>query len=270
MSLRSVERRPIGSDYVSAVGLGTWDIRDYSRAFDAFVKAASLGINLVDTAEIYDGGRAEEFVGRVISAVGRDELFVTTKIWPDKLVDRDAVLRAARASLRRLGIGYADLILIHWPNEALSTEAQVRNFEAVYEEGLARYIGVSNFDLARLEEAVHATRRADIVVDQVHYSARNRRLVEEQGLLEFCSRNRITIQAYRPLEKGSLASNELLARVGAKYGRTAAQAAINYVIRHERVVALVKTEKVERIEELVGAMGWRLSEEDVEYIRRNL
>ena len=248
---------------VSAIGLGTWAIRDYRRAEQAFLYALELGIDNIDTAEMYDSGRAEEFVGKVVKAFGRDRVFITTKIWPDKLVSKDLVLRAARASLQRLGVRYADLILIHWPNRSMSVAEQVGNFEVVYTEGLTRYIGVSNFNLRDLAEAVEATKSAEIVVDQVRYSIYHRDLVERE-LIDFCNRNKITIQAYTPIEKGAVANDPLLKRIGEKHGKTPVQVALNYVIRHERVVALVKSENVEHIKELVGAMGWRLPPEDLE------
>ncbi len=258
----TVEKRLIGSDRVSAIGLGTWAIRDYAQAERAFLYALELGIDNIDTAEVYDGGRAEEFVGRVVRAFGRERVFITTKIWPDKLVDKDTVLKAARASLRRLGVSYVDLMLIHWPNRSMSIRDQVRNFEVVYTEGLTRYIGVSNFNLRDLQEAVEATSSAEIVADQVRYSVHHRDLVEGE-LLDFCARRGITIQAYTPIEKGAVAADPLLRRIGEKHGKTAIQVALNYVIRHERVVAIVKSENVDHIREIVGAMGWRLPPEDV-------
>lgn len=263
MESTTIEKRLIGSDEVSAIGLGTWAIRDYRRAEEAFLYALQRGIDNIDTAEVYDGGRAEEFVGRVVKAFGRDNVFITTKIWPDKLVDRSLVLKAARASLSRLGVRYADLILIHWPNRSMGIREQVRNFEAVYSEGLARYIGVSNFNLRDLAEAVESTSEAEIAVNQVRYSVYHKELVERE-LMDFCTRNKITIQAYTPIERGSVARDPLLKRIGEKYGKTAVQVALNYVIRHERVVALVKSESVEHIDELLGSMGWRMAPEDVQ------
>lgn len=267
MKSAAIEKRPIGSDEVSAIGLGTWAIRDYRRAEEAFLYALQRGIDNIDTAEMYDGGRAEEFVGRVVKALGRDSVFITTKIWPDKLVDRSLVLKAARASLGRLGVRYADLILIHWPNRSMSIRDQVRNFEAVYSEGLARYIGVSNFNLRDLTEAVESTSKAEIVANQVRYSVYHKELVERE-LIDFCTRNKITIQAYTPIEKGGVARDPLLKRIGEKYGKTAVQVALNYVIRHERVMALVKSESVEHIDELLGSMGWRMDPEDVQALAR--
>lgn len=250
---------------VSAIGLGTWAIRDYKRARVAFLYALEQGIDNIDTAEMYDSGRAEEFVGSIVKEFGRDNVFITTKIWPDKLVDRSLILKAAKASLVRLGVRFADLILIHWPNRSMSIRDQVRNFEVLYSEGLARYIGVSNFNLRDLEEAVESTSRAEIVVNQVRYSVYYKELVERE-LIEFCTRNRITVQAYTPIERGRVAQDPLLKRIGEKYGKTPIQVALNYVIRHERVMAIVKSENVEHIRELLGSMGWRLAPEDVQAI----
>lgn len=263
----TIEKKPIGSDKVSAIGLGTWAIRDYKRAEDAFLYALQQGIDNIDTAEMYDSGRAEEFVGMVVKTFGRDNVFITTKIWPDKLVDKGLVLKATKASLSRLGVKYADLILIHWPNRSMSIRDQVRNFEVVHSEGLARYIGVSNFNLKDLTEAIESTSKAEIAVNQVRYSVYYRELVEKE-LIDFCNKNRITIQAYTPIEKGSVARDHLLNGIAEKYGKTAIQVALNYVIRHERVIAIVKSENAEHIKELLGSMGWRIAPEDVQALTK--
>jgi diketogulonate reductase-like aldo/keto reductase len=261
-------KREIGrtGEYVSAIGLGTWSIRNYERALDIFVEAVNSGIDNVDTAEMYDSGRAEEFVGKLINAVGKDKVFVTTKMLPNHLLSRDQVIRAAKASLKRLGLRTVDLFLIHWPNSSLPINVQVRNFEAVVEEGLARYIGVSNFNVKDLEEAIVSTKKAEIVVDQVHYSVYNRYPVES-GLGDFCVKTGITIQAYTPIERGKVAKDYLLKKISEKYGKTPIQVALNYVISHPRVIAIVKTENRAHLLEILGSIGWRLTLEDIEYIR---
>jgi len=264
------DRKEIGKtgEKVSAIGLGTWAIRDYSRAEEVLVYAVEHGLDLIDTAEMYGYGRAEELVGRVIRRVGKDKVFVTTKMLPEHLTSRDTVLKAARASLRRLGVDSVDLFLIHWPNYSMSISEQVRNFEAVYLEGLARYIGVSNFDRNELEEAIHAARKAEIVVDQVHYSILNRNV--EVRLLPFVIDVGITIQAYTPLEKGAVAHNKYVREVATKIGKTPIQVALNYLISRPRVVAIPKTENMNHLMEIIGALGWRLSSEDLEYLEKNL
>ncbi len=260
--------KPIGSsgECVSAIGLGTWAIRDYGRAFNVYLYALEHGVNHVDTAEMYDRGRAEEFVGRLARAVGRENIFITTKILPHHLHSRDDVLKAVKASLHRLSVSYIDLYLIHWPNEHLSIEEQVRNFEVAYLEDYTRYIGVSNFNVLELDCAIHATRRAEIVVDQVYYSVFNRSV--EDKLLPYAIKNNITIQAYTPLERGAVAHHSVLEDIGRKYGKTPVQVALNYLISHYRVVAIPKTENINHLKEIIGSMGWRLSIDDIMYIKR--
>jgi diketogulonate reductase-like aldo/keto reductase len=262
-----IEWRYIGGDKVSAVGLGTWAIRDYDTAFKAYLYALNNGINNIDTAEMYDNGGAEVFVGRLVKAVGRDNIFITTKMLPERLTNKDHVLKAARAALKRIGVSHVDLYLIHWPNPSLSIGEQVRNFEIVAKEGLTRYIGVSNFNLRELEEAQHAVTREKIVVDQVHYSLLHKREVEEE-LLPYCKANNIVIQAYTPLERGAVVRHPIVQRVAEKYGKTPVQVALNYLISQDNVVPIPKAERVEHVKEIIGSMGWRMSDEDLNELRR--
>ncbi|ADI32351.1 aldo/keto reductase [Staphylothermus hellenicus] len=257
------DRKPIGKtgETITAIGLGTWAIRDYSRAYKTFVYAIENGIDNIDTAEMYDSGRAEEFVGRVVREVGKDKVFVTTKMLPQHLVSTDEVLKAAKASLKRLGLSEVDLFLIHWPNRNLSIEEQVRNFEIVYEEGLARYIGVSNFNVYELEKAIHATRKAEIVVDQVHYSVLTKDI--EKDLLPYAIKNGITIQAYTPLERSRVSHHPTIIEIAKKINKTPVQVALNYLISRPNVVAIPKTENIEHVKEIIGAMGWRLGEKEI-------
>jgi diketogulonate reductase-like aldo/keto reductase len=257
------DRKEIGrtGEKVSAIGLGTWAIRDYERAYKVFMYALEHGIDNIDTAEMYGSGRAEEFVGRVVRDYGREQVFITTKMMPHHLVSREEVLRAGRRSLERLGVSYVDLFLIHWPNNTLSIEEQVRNFEVLVEEGVTRYIGVSNFTRYELERALEATRKTEIVVDQVHYSVLHRE--PEASLLPYAIEKHITIQAYTPLEKGSVADHPVLARIGMKYGKTPVQVALNYLIAHPRVIAIPKTEDLDHLKEILGSMDWRLNPEDL-------
>lgn len=264
----SSDWRIIGSDKVKAIGLGTYGIKNYDKAFEAVVYAVDHGINLIDTAEMYDGGRAEEFVGRVIREVGRDSVFITTKLMPRWLPDKELVIQAAEKSLRRLGISFADLMLIHWPHDILPISVQVKNFEILAEKGLTRYIGVSNFDIRQLREAMDATSKHPIVVNQVHYSVANRHYVEKE-LLPFCIAQRIVLQAYTPLERGSVADNPVLKKIASKLGKTPVQVALNYLISHANVVAIPKTESLEHAKEILGSMGWRLDPSDLDHIKKH-
>ncbi|HID41374.1 MAG TPA: aldo/keto reductase [Pyrodictium sp.] len=263
------DRKPVGGDTVSAIGLGTWAIRNPRQALEVLVEAVETGlIDNIDTAEMYGDGAAEELVGELLRRVGRDRVFVTTKVLPWRLRSPEELERALRASLRRLGVSTVDLVLIHWPLDDMPVAEQVRRLERVaIGGGYARYIGVSNFDHRQLEEALEATASAEIVVDQVHYSVLHRRQVEEK-LLPLALRNGVTIQAYTPLERGLVARHPVVRRVAERLGYTPVQVALNYLISRPRVVAIPKTEQRSHLREILSALGWRMPVEALEELER--
>jgi len=263
-----LDKKPIGKtgEYVSAIGLGTWNIRDYNRAKEAFIYSLSNGIDNIDTAEMYDNGLAEKFVGEIIKSVGKERVFITTKMLPYHLESRESVIKAAKASLSRLGLKTVYLYLIHWPHHRYSIEHQIRVFESLVTEGYARYIGVSNFTKSQLEEAIQALRVAEIVVNQVHYSVLHKRVVESD-LLPFCLDNNITIQAYTPLERGEIIKRPEIIQMSKRINKTPVQIALNYLISKPNVIAIPKTENVEHAKEIISAMGWRLPREIIDELR---
>ena len=265
------DRKPIGrtGETVSAIGIGTWAIRVPERMIEALVYAFTHGIDNVDTAEMYGRGEAERIVGEAIRRVGRDNVFITTKLYPHRFRDPNNAVKAARASLQRLGVSQADLILIHWPDDVAPIEVQIRSLEAIASKGLTRYIGVSNFPAPLLEEALHAAKRHEIVVDQVHYSIMHRSDVEH-SLLPLALERGVTIQAYTPIERGLVAEVDIVRKLAEKYGKTPVQVALNFLISRPRTIPIPKSERIERVKEFIGAMGWRLSEEDIELIEREV
>ncbi len=259
--------KPLGrtGEKVPAIGLGTWAIRDYARAEEVLVEAVESGLWLIDTAEMYGSGRAEELVGRVARRVGRSRVFIVTKMLPDRLVSDESVEMAAKASLRRLGVDHVDLYLIHWPNPSIPIAEQVRRFERiVYGRGFARYIGVSNFNRMELEEALTATASAEIVADQVKYSVLDKHV--EKDLLPYAIEAGVTIQAYTPIERGAVVYSEPLRRIAERYSKTPIQVALNYLISRPMVTAIVKTEDPNHLREILGSLGWRLKPEDIELL----
>ncbi|NJE75704.1 aldo/keto reductase [Thermococcus sp. ES12] len=263
----------VGGDKVTAIGLGTWGIGgyespDYSRddeSVEVLRHGLELGINLIDTAEFYGAGHSEELVGRAIRGFDREELFIVSKVWPSHFGHSQAK-RAAKASAKRLGT-YIDLYLLHWPGDSWrKIEETLQALEELVDKGLIRYIGVSNFDLELLRRSQEAMRRYEIVANEVKYSLKDR-WPETSGLLDYMKREKIALIAYTPLEKGSLARNPCLAEIGRKYGKTASQVALNYLIWEENVIAIPKAGRKEHVEENAGAMGWRLSKEDREKAR---
>jgi len=263
----------IGDDKVTSIGLGTWGIGgyespDYSRdeeSVEVLKHGLELGINLIDTAEFYGAGHSEELVGKAIEGFEREELFIISKVWPSHFSYSEAK-KAARGSIKRLGT-HIDLYLLHWPGDSWrKIEETLHALEELVDEGLIRYIGVSNFDLELLKRSQEAMRKYEIVANEVKYSVRDR-WPETSGLLDYVKREKIALIAYTPLEKGSLARNSCLEEIGKKYGKTSAQVALNYLIWEENVIAIPKAGRKEHVEENAGAMGWRLSKEDREKAR---
>ena len=263
----------IGDDKVTSIGMGTWGIGgkespDYSRdkeSVEVLRHGLEIGINLIDTAEFYGAGHSEELVGKAIEGFEREEIFIISKVWPTHFGYSEAK-KAARRSAKRLGT-YIDLYLLHWPGDSWERiEETLHALEELVDEGLIRYIGVSNFDLDLLKRSQEAMRKYEIVSNEVRYSLKDR-WPETSGLLDYMEREKMALIAYTPLEKGTLARNSCLAEIGKVYGKTAAQVALNYLIWEENVVAIPKAGSKAHLEENFGAMGWRLSKEDREKAR---
>lgn len=256
---------------VPAIGFGTWGIGgrmtpDYSHdkeAVEAIRYAIKLGMWLIDTAEIYGAGHSEELVGEAIKDFERDQVFIVTKVWETNL-RYDDVIKAAKRSLSRLKSKYIDLYLVHWPSTRVPISETMKAMEKLVDDGLIRFIGVSNFDVDLMEEARAALSKTDIVVNQVKYNLYDRSV--ENDVLPYCQKERITLMAYTPLAKGSLAREPLLIEIGKKYGKTAAQVALNWLISKDMVIAIPKALDKKHIEENAGAMGWRLSVDDLKML----
>ena len=255
---------------VSSLGMGTWGMGFDSSADQASIAALRRGIELgmavIDTAEMYAGGRAEELVGKAIKGFDRDELFIVTKVWPSH-ARYDDVLKAAAASSRRLGT-YIDLYLLHWPSSEVPICETMRAMEKLVEMGLTRHIGLSNFGVKGVEEARACLKSNDIAAVQNRFSPLYKK--DYYDVIPYAQREGMMYMAYTPIEKGVLAGNDLLRKIGEKYGKTPIQVALNWLICIEPVVPIPKASRIEHVEENVGAMGWRLSREDFEEILNKL
>ena len=256
---------------VPTVGIGTWEIggglspdrsRD-SESIQAIKKGIELGMTLIDTAEKYADGHAEELVGEAIRSFSRDNLFIVSKVWPDHL-QYDEVLKAAERSLRRLGIDRLDLYLVHHPNPDIPLKETMSAMEELVRRGMAKLIGVSNFNVDQMVEASSCLENNEIVVNQLPYSLLDRDI--EKETLPYCVKNNVTVMAYWPLSRGKLAKDEFLSETGGKYSKTSAQVAINWLIAHENVIAIPKAINPKHLEQNAEAADWRLSEEDIELI----
>ena len=258
---------------IPAFGIGTWgmggsfqrsDMED-GREIQAIAAAIDLGVTCLDTAELYGAGHAEELLGKAIEGRDRSKLFIISKVLPAGK-KYDDFLAACRMSLKRVGTDYFDLYLIHHVPDDMKEAMRAMNTLAA--QGLIRNIGVSNFGVELLEEA-RALAEHPIVYDQVHYNLEFRE-PERAGLLAYCQKNDIFLAAWRPVQKGALASNTpaIVRELCEKYGKTPVQIALNWLISQKNVVTLAKSSHVEHLKENLGAVGWQMEEKDIERLRR--
>uniref|UniRef100_A0A7J3QG72 Aldo/keto reductase n=1 Tax=Ignisphaera aggregans TaxID=334771 RepID=A0A7J3QG72_9CREN len=258
--------KPLGksNECISAIGIGTRNIHNYRNAEEALSIAIEAGINLFETAGFYGDGLSEELIGRTISKFGRENIFIVTKLLPQYLANEESAIKAVQASLKRLRTSYVDLLLVYGTHEVISIAYQIRLLEMLIEKGYTRYIGVGNFKIKELKEAMENTRKYDIVANQVAYSVVNKRI--EKDLIPFAIKNNILILACSPLEKGSIIRHPLLIKIASNYNKTPIQIALNFIISRPYVVAITKTEQKNHVREIKNAMGWRLQVSDIELL----
>lgn len=217
---------------VPAVGLGTWQLTGRTCR-EAVRQALELGYRHIDTAQMY-GNETE--IGRALadSGIDRGEIFLTTKLAPGNL-SAPLVRSTAEESLKRLGLDYVDLLLIHWPSGEAPLEETLKAMAALRRQGKTRFIGVSNFTVALLKETVDAL-GADILCNQVEYHP----FLSQRAVMAALERHGIMLTAYAPLARGQVQRHPELAEIGAKYGKSATQVALRWLIDQERVAVIPK------------------------------
>jgi myo-inositol catabolism protein IolS len=192
LTLTRMEYRQLGrtGEKVSTIGMGTWRIGVYStpeeraKQVSALKKGIELGINLIDTAEMYAHGKSEEVVGEAVRDF-RNDVLIATKVSPSNL-HRDALLSSCEASLKRLGTAYIDLYQVHWPNPDVPIRETMGAIEELVRAGKVRYIGVSNFSVNETTAAREALAKEELASNQVEYSLMSRGV--EADLLPYCGR----------------------------------------------------------------------------------
>ena len=223
------------------------------------------GLTHIDTAEMYGDGGAEETVAAAIRDRRRADLFIVSKVLPENASYR-GTRRAAELSLRRLGTDYLDLYVLHWRARQPLGET-MRAMEDLVVAGTIRFLGVSNFDVADLEDAMAALRRERLACNQVLYNLRQRGI--ERDLIPFCRRHGIAVVGYTPyggFPSSDSGAIQVLAGIGRTHGCSARQVALAFLTRAEGVFAIPKASTVEHVRENAGAGDLRLEESECEAI----
>jgi diketogulonate reductase-like aldo/keto reductase len=262
---------------IPAIGLGTWGIggtieADYSNdsaSIDSVKHAIELGYTHIDTAELYGAGHTEELVGSAIKGFNRQDLIITSKVFKTNLRYSD-VISACKKSLNRLQTDYIDIYLIHAPNPDIPLKETVEALDSLTESGLVKYIGVSNFSVDQVQEAQNYSKNR-IMANQIPYNLATRNKCNVSGCVDmesevipYCQHNDIFIMAYRPIERGALLKPGItLNKLAEKYQKTEAQIVLNWLISKQNIVTIPKSTDTEHLKENLGAVGWRLSGEDM-------
>lgn len=236
-----------------------------SEEDDALRLGISLGLTLLDTAELYGNGRAEQMIGRVIAGQ-RDTVFLVSKVWPSHAT-ATGTRQACAASLARLGTDYLDLYLLHWPNGVSDLGAVVRTFESLRAEGRIRRWGVSNFDVAEMEKLYRVPGGTACATNQVRYNLTDRRI--ERALLPWCEQHRVPIMAYSPLGRGgALLRHPALAQVADRHQGSPAAVALAWTIRSGHVIAIPESGSPAHVRQNASALSLRLTDQDVDDLDR--
>ena len=256
-----------GGERVPALGQGTWHMGENRRRADEEAAAVRLGIELgmtlIDTAEMYGNGGAEEMVARAAEGV-RDDLFIVSKVYPHN-ASRAGVIAACERSLERLRTDRIDLYLLHWRGSIPLTET-IAGFERLLREGKIRHYGVSNFDRADMAEWATLKGGETVAADQVLYNLSRRG--PEWDLLPWCRERGIAIMAYTPLGQGSLLHDRTLAEIAHRRNATPAQVALAWLLRQEGMIVIPKAAHLDHVRDNCGALNVLLTEEDLAALDR--
>jgi 2,5-diketo-D-gluconate reductase B len=242
---------------IPALGLGTWDLRGAVCA-ETVEQALRLGYRHIDTAEMY-GNEKEVGEGLHASGVTRDDVFITTKVWPDNLAPAD-LERATKNSLARLRLESVDLLLIHWPNPRISLAGTISALCRMREAGFARNIGISNFTVPLIEEAVRLA-TAPVVTNQIEWHP----FLDQSKVA--AGRHGLSVTAYSPIARGRAARDAALGKIGNRHGKTAGQVSLRFLVQ-EGAIVIPRTSRRERLAENMAIFDFALDAGEMEEIRK--
>ena len=248
-------------EIIPALGQGTWhmaeDPRRRSEEIAALRLGIDLGMSLIDTAEMYADGDAEVLVGEAIKRC-RDQVFLVSKVLPHHASVRGTI-EACDGSLLRLGVDVIDLYLLHWRG-SVPLEETLEGFQRLRAAGKIGSWGVSNFDVADMQDLIDIPGGSELSTDQVLYNLEYRGI--EYDLLPWCGRRRLPIMAYSPIEQGRVLDHSALRSVAARHHATPAQVALAWVLRRDNICAIPRASNPAHVRENRVALDMRLSASD--------
>jgi len=244
---------------IPLLGLGTWDLRGRVCA-RVVEQALRLGYRHIDTAQMYENER-EVGEGLRASGVKRDDVFVTTKIWPSHFAPLE-LERSARERLAQLRLNEVDLLLLHWPNPQIPLAETLGALAKVKRDGLARHIGISNFTVALIEEALKVTTEP-LVCDQFECHP----FLDQSKLIAACRKHDLAVVAYSPIARGDARKNDVIKRIGAAHKKTATQVCLRFLVQQD-IVVIPRTSKVERLSENAAIFDFTLSDDEMNEIAK--
>jgi len=247
------------------IGLGVWKIEEGEQVENAVKFALDAGYRMIDTAKIY---KNEIGVGKALNKYGllREEFFVTTKVWNEDQ-GYENTLAAIDESLKKLGLAYVDLYLVHWPTADTEVTTSINKrqetwkaMEEIYKSGRARAIGVSNYTMAHLEEMKeYATIMP--AVNQVEFNP----FLFQEGLLNYCKKHNIALEAYSPLSRGKKVEDSRILNIASKYKKTGPEILLRWGLQHGAIV-IPRSTKKEHIQENINIFDFEISAEDMKEI----
>jgi len=250
---------------IAVLGQGTWGMGENpaERADElrSLMLGIDLGLTLIDTAEMYADGNAEELVADAIAG-RRDDVFVVSKVLPTNAT-RKGTKKACARSLERLRTDRIDLYLLHWRGQ-LPLEETVAAFTELKDEGAIRHWGVSNFDAVDLADLITAAGGGEVETDQVLYNLSHRQA--ELELLPWCRDWGMPLMAYSPIDRGVLIENDIVVEIAEKHDASPAQVALAWVLRNDDVCAIPKASIPEHVRENFRALGLGLDNEDLKLL----
>lgn len=248
----------ISGQTIPILGMGTWRMGENTRnrqsEINALQHGLDLGLSLIDTAEMYGEGGAEEVIAQAI-AKRRSEVFLVSKVYPHNASQKGAIAACER-SLKRLNTDYLDMYLLHWRGSVPLAET-LDAFQTLQQAGKIRSYGVSNFDVEDMEAALQLKGGDAIVTNQVLYNLTRRGI--ELNLLPWSRQRHLPIMAYSPIEQGRLLNHKALKAIAQERGVTTAQVAIAWLFHQQNIIVIPKSSRIEHIDQNYAALDLKLS-----------